>query len=108
MTKMNIKELQIKVNSFIQQHNLQTDVATRMLDLVSEVGELAKELLKSTNYGKQATDLTDSFRSELGDVLFSLICIANSTNIDLQDCLNEVLQKYQQRFKDKGTIESRN
>jgi NTP pyrophosphatase (non-canonical NTP hydrolase) len=38
----------------------------------------------------------------MGDLLFSLIVLANSLNIDLNDALNLVLRKYEKRFKKKA------
>ena len=40
-------ELQKIVAEFVDQHGLHMDVIHRLLDLVSEVGELAKEALKT-------------------------------------------------------------
>ena len=44
--------------------------------------------------------------SEIGDTLFSLICIANSLNIDLRTALMNVMVKYQKRFAEKGNVGS--
>jgi hypothetical protein len=38
-------------SNIIDEFNLISDVASRALDLASEVGELCKEILKSSNYG---------------------------------------------------------
>ncbi|QOR34653.1 MazG-like family protein [Clostridium sp. 'deep sea'] len=65
---MSISKMQHKVKEFVDSYNLQTDLATRLLDLVSEVGELSKEVLKATSYGKKDIELTENFSSELGDV----------------------------------------
>lgn len=102
---------QDQVNNFIVRYNLETDIKSRMLDLISEVGELSKEVLKHTNYGKSnfdAENLTKEWTSELGDVFFSLICIANTTNANLEECLSNSLNKYQKRFENKGDTGSGN
>ena len=91
--------MQKKVVDFIKSHQLETDVATRMLDLVSEVGELSKEILKSTDYGKRPFVPNASWHEEMGDAFFSLICIANSTGVDLERSLSTVLDKYQKRIE---------
>ena len=46
-------EGQQRVAAFAQQHNLLHEPATHALDLVSEVGEVAKEILKATDYGQR-------------------------------------------------------
>jgi NTP pyrophosphatase (non-canonical NTP hydrolase) len=95
---MPLPPFQNHVSDFVNAHNLETAVGDRMLDLTSEIGELAKEVLKATNYGRHGFHPNDSWRNELGDVFFSLICLANSTNIDLREALTNVLNKYQARL----------
>ena len=73
----------------------------RILDLVSEIGEVSKEVLKMTDYGQKPPEPRAETKSELGDVFFSLIVAANLLNIDLEEALEEVLKKYSQRL-DKG------
>jgi NTP pyrophosphatase (non-canonical NTP hydrolase) len=86
------------VAEFVQRHSLETDVEHRLLDLVSEVGELAKEVLKGTQYGRIPATLAPNWQTELGDVLFSLLCLGNTTNVDLENALREALEKYEQRL----------
>lgn len=101
-----MQEIQEKVNEMIKKYDLDTSVEIRFIDLVSEVGELGKEILKGNNYGKNEFTKTDNLESEIGDVLFSLICIANELNIDLKVALDEVIEKYNSRFSEKGNIGS--
>lgn len=105
---MTFSPFQADVAQFVKQHNLEIQLGDRMLDLTSEVGELAKEILKSTDYGCQNFAPTDAWVDELGDVLFSLICLANTTKIDLLDALNGALSKYQSRLRDKDNAGSNN
>ena len=44
---------------------------------------------------------------ELGDVFYSIITIANAFEIDLDEALNKVLEKYEQRMT-KGSPSSDN
>lgn len=91
---------------FVKEHQLETSVEARLLDLVSEVGELSKEVLKGTDYGKQQLCLTPKWEEEFGDVIFSLICLANSTGIDMENALNLALEKYKIRYEKSGDIGS--
>ena len=97
MQTMN-QEMQRKVAEFVQAHGLGTDVAFCLLDLVSEIGEASKELLKATQYGKSTFQTNEDWEQELGDALFSLICVANATDVDLDRALTKVLHKYQGRL----------
>ena len=78
----------------------------RILDIQSELGELSKEILKNTDYGKQVFNPTDNFILEFGDTLYSLLSLANETNIDANLALEKVLQKYDERFSKKGNFGS--
>lgn len=63
-----------------------------------EVGELAREI--NHLYGpkaKKATESDTDLELELGDVLFALICLANSVDIDLERALTRTLGKYRAR-----------
>ncbi len=94
-------EAQKRIAQFVEQHGLKIPVEYRVLDFVSELGELSKEILKATNYGKSEFQPTENWEEELGDVLFSLICVANATQVDLEQALAKVLDKYQKRIKSK-------
>lgn len=100
--------MQEKVNELIKKYNLESSIEIRYIDLVSEVGELGKEILKGNDYGNKEFVATDNLESEIGDTLFSLICVANGLNIDLNLALENVLEKYEDRFSTKGNIGSGN
>ncbi len=97
-----LQNAQNKVARFVKEHNLETSVEARLLDLVSETGELAKEVLKGSQYGQRPLQLTADWSGELADALFSLLCLANSTGVDLDTVLDQVLTKYSQRLNAKG------
>jgi NTP pyrophosphatase (non-canonical NTP hydrolase) len=75
------------VASFVEDEGIEAPVEARLLDLASEVGELSKEALKATNYGRAPFHPSGGWASELGDVLFVLVCLANSTGVDLEAAL---------------------
>jgi NTP pyrophosphatase (non-canonical NTP hydrolase) len=97
-----MKDLQDRIKKFCEENNMKCSSEARMLDLVSEIGEVSKAILKSSKYGKQETTITDNFKEELGDTLFSLICLANQFDIDLKNETNLILEKYQKRISEKG------
>ncbi len=101
-----MEELQRKVKELVKKYDLETTSELRYIDLVSEIGEVGKEILKGSNYGKENFSITENIESELGDVFFSLICIANGLNINLENALKIVLNKYENRFLKKGNIGS--
>ena len=98
-----LPEFQTRVAEFTATNQLEHDAATRLLDLVSETGEAAKEMLKATQYGARAFSVSDAWRDELGDVLFALVCLANETDVNLEDALTAALEKYRARLAQRPT-----
>lgn len=95
---MTLPLYQFRVGHFVQEYGLETPVPFRLLDLTSEMGELAKEALKSTKYGQKTFAPNADFEGELGDVFFALVCIANSCGINLDHALDVALEKYERRL----------
>lgn len=104
---MNLVEMQEKIRKFTKEKDINLNVETRLIDLMSELGELSKEVLIGSKYGQEIFKNSVDFELEMGDVLFSLICIANETNVDLEKNLTRVLNKYQERFSEKDNIGSK-
>ncbi|MFP4624655.1 MAG: nucleotide pyrophosphohydrolase, partial [Gemmatimonadota bacterium] len=66
--------------------------------LTEEVGELAREL--NHRYGpkpRKPEEGESDLATEIGDVLFVLVALANEQGIDLEDAFQRVLDKYQAR-----------
>ena len=103
--------MQQKVKNFNDSmpcHKKPMPVSARMLDIVSEVGELSKEVLKSTTYGTKDFSVTEDYEMEFGDVLYSLLSLANETGIDSEKALDKILAKYKARIEKKGSMGSEN
>jgi NTP pyrophosphatase (non-canonical NTP hydrolase) len=105
---MSTKDLQQRVAEFVTARGLDTDVAHRLLDAVSELGEVAKEVLKGCRYGSEKFVATPNWSDELGDIVFSLICLANQTGVDLEQAIEGALLKYEQRLTRGGDAGSGN
>ena len=98
--------VQRSVARFVEEHELEAPIQARMLDLASEVGELAKEVLKGADYGCCDFEVPQGWRDELGDVFFALICLANSTGVELEASLEDALQKYRNRLEGSSSVGS--
>lgn len=94
-------EEQNKVAEFIEKYEMDGTTEFRILDLVSEVGEVAKDATKSAGYGTDPDNLSVK-KDEIGDVLFSLLAVAESLDIDAEEALNLALEKYERRINEKG------
>ena len=102
-----MKEIQEKIKQFCKENNMESPAEHRVLDAMSELGEVAKEILKMSDYGRKPIEYREELKLELGDVLYSLITIANTFDINLEDALQQVLEKYRKRLK-KGSAGSEN
>ncbi len=100
---MTLKEAQSEVDKYVSQFKMgYWPALSNLARLIEEVGELAREL--NHLYGHKTKKLTESkgdIADEIGDILFTLICIANSEGIDLGSSLKGVINKYNQRDKDR-------
>ena len=90
------------VAAFMRRHNLLHDPATHALDLVSEVGEVAKEVLLATDYGRRAPQFRPQLVDELGDALYSLLALAEACGVDTDSALGAALEKYEHRLVERG------
>lgn len=87
-----------KFNEDMPCHKKPMPVFARVLDIESEIGELAKESLKNSKYGTEGFVLNKDFEMEFGDVLYSLLSLANECNINAESCLDMALEKYENRI----------
>lgn len=98
-----MQTVQKEIANFCQNYQLDIDPAYRLLDLVSELGEVSKEILKTTTYGKLPMPRAgDALKDEIGDVLFSLICLSNTLDVDMDSALKRALEKYKARLAKNG------
>jgi NTP pyrophosphatase (non-canonical NTP hydrolase) len=93
---------QAQVRAFLAQHDLGHAPETHALDLVSEVGEVAKALLEASEYGRSPLVADAALAGELGDAFFSLIALAESLGVDLETALQGALDKYATRLRTHG------
>ena len=103
--------MQKKVKNFNENrtcHKTPMPIYARLLDIQSEVGELAKEYLKGSEYGTQEFELKDDFKEEYGDVLYALISLADEVGINAEECLDIAINKMKSRMKKNNSLGSGN
>ena len=81
-----------------------------LASIIEEVGELAREINSLEGYKtKKSTETKVSLGEELGDLIFSIVCLANYYKIDLEDVFKKAIEKYTKRdvgrwtYKEEGT-----
>ncbi|MCM3705716.1 MULTISPECIES: nucleotide pyrophosphohydrolase [Cytobacillus] len=104
-TPKTMKDMQTDVDKYISQFKEGYFSPLAMLArMTEELGELSREV--NHHYGekpKKSTEEEKAIEEELGDMLFVLICFANSLNIDLEEAHDRVMEKFSTRDKDRWT-----
>ncbi len=75
---------------------------SQLARLTEEVGELAR--IYNHKYGqklKKSSEEADDMAGELGDILFAIICMANSEGINLDEAFRSVMTKVLTRDVDR-------
>lgn len=111
---MPLKDVQKEVDKWAQQFKVPYWKPLEILArLTEETGELARELnhrfgpkqKKSSELdaGKTCVQLGDvkDVEDEIGDVIFTVACLANSLNIDLEKCFSKAMGKCYGRDNDR-------
>lgn len=97
-----MKKIQRKVDEWVQSYKIGYFKPLEILArLTEEVGELAREL--NHRFGpkkKKATENTKDVESEMADIIFTLACLANSLDLDLDRGFKDVMDKIKSRDKD--------
>ena len=100
---MAFKEAQKAVDKWISQYKLgYFKPLENLARLIEEVGEVAREL--NHRFGpkkKKKTESENDLGEELADVIYTVICLANSLHIDLDEAFKKVMAKLNSRDKDR-------
>ena len=92
---MDLKKIQKDVNEWTKQFDPQYWTPHEILARLSEeVGELAREV--NHLHGpkkKKDSEEENNISDEICDIIFTVVCMANSKGIDLQEKWDEMMQK---------------
>ncbi|HEY8530389.1 MAG TPA: nucleotide pyrophosphohydrolase [Paenibacillaceae bacterium] len=105
LTERTLADMQREVDAYITQFKEGYFSPLALLArLAEEAGELAREV--NHRYGekpKKPEEAEGSIELELADILFILICFANSLGIDLTDAFRRVMDKFNTRDANRWT-----
>src|SRR5260221_10930426 len=98
-----MKDIQKQVDDWVAQFKIGYFKPLEILArLTEEVGELAREVNHQFGPKKKKVDeKNQELGDEIADVIFTLTCLANSLNIDLDHHFKRVMDKYYGRDKDR-------
>lgn len=95
------KEVHTYINQFEEGYFSPLALLARLSE---EVGELAREI--NHVHGEKPKKLDEepsSIEEEMGDILFVLLCFANSLHIDLEQSFQTVMKKFETRDENRWT-----
>ncbi len=100
---MSLKDSQKAVDEWVHQYKVGYFTPHENLArLIEEVGELAREINHQFGPKKpKATERRKEIQDELGDILFTLFCLANREGIDLDETFKKTMEKCYGRDKDR-------
>ena len=74
---------------------------SQLARIIEEVGEMARILNHKFGDKPLKAGEVDDLEDELGDVIYSLICLANSQSIDLDKAVDRAIYKMEVRDRDR-------
>ena len=83
MNKITIKDLQNFIKNIDHRNN---SIDKYFYKLTEEVGELGKAIRKNKRL-ENSDSIKDTVEEELYDIIYYVVCLANSYNIDLENCM---------------------
>ena len=106
---MALREAQQRVDQWISQYKEgYFPPLTNLARLSEEVGELAREINHRFGEKTKKKDEADGdLALELADILFVIICLANSQHIDLDEAFDRMMAKVTTRDADRWTRKGR-
>ena len=106
---MAFREAQTAVDAWVRQYKEgYFTPLSNLARLTEEVGELAREV--NHRFGektKKSDEPAGDLAMELADILFVVICLANSQRIDLDDAFRRMLEKLNARDAGRWTTPER-
>lgn len=106
---MSFREAQSSVDRWVSQYKEgYFSPLTNLARLSEEVGELAREI--NHRFGqksRKAEEPEGDLAMELGDILFVVICLANSQGINLDEAFAAVMRKVTTRDAERWTRKER-
>lgn len=98
-----MKKYQKAIDTWVQKHEEPywppLSQFARLAEEVGEVGRLLNHMYGSKP--KKQSEAKQELGEEIADVMFTLICLANSHSIDLDAEMEKVIQKSENRDKDR-------
>lgn len=102
MSTYSFPDLQKKIDDFISGHGGYWPPLSMLGAIMEELGELAREINHIEGYKPKKKKKDPSMiGEEIADLIFALICLANTYEINLNEEIEKIFEKYSKRDKDR-------
>ena len=93
-----LKEIQRIIDEWIKRNVGYWSHLAMLAKLKEELGEMAREINHLEKFKpKKDKEPKNSLKLEIGDILFSITCLANHYGVDLSDAVVATMEKYEKR-----------
>lgn len=93
-----LTQIQEKIDIWIKNNGGYWPPLAMLASIMEEVGELSREINHLEKFKpKKNAEKEDSLPLEIGDILFSITCIANYYDINLSTAVRKSIEKYTKR-----------
>lgn len=104
MSPKTLREYQLQVKEAAKKFNFNWSNYVQYIHLVEEVGELGEALTvqqgdRKSGSGENAEADHNNPKDEIGDVLFTVMELANNLNLDVSEILEETFSRYETKLK---------
>jgi len=90
------------LRAFVARHDLHTAPEWSLLDVLAELGELSRALLKETHFGRDAAPLPPAIAHEkIGDVMFALAYLSTLYDVDPEAALWDSVRRFEEKLENK-------
>lgn len=104
MDSKNLEQYQKEVAELVKQFNFNWSTYVQYIHLVEEIGELGESMTvkegdRKAGSGEKAQADHGNIEEELGDVLFSLMELANKYNMSLSKVMEDTFKRYKNKLQ---------
>lgn len=104
MDSKNLEQYQKEVAELVKRFNFNWSTYVQYIHLIEEIGELGesitvKEGVRQAGSGEKAQVDHGNIEEELGDVLFTLIELANKYNMSLSKVMEDTFKRYKNKLQ---------
>lgn len=88
-----MNDLQNKIWLFCEDNNLNEHIKERLMNLLGNLDKHSRSIIALSDHGNNPDKYKEELKVEFGELLFEIINVANTLNIDINEALELVMNK---------------